>query len=53
MLILFVVLLVGQPVWYFWIELTVLNLLLAYLIFDQEKMCSSLVRIAIAQRDER
>jgi hypothetical protein len=53
MLILFVVLLVGQPVWYFWIELTVLNLLLVFLIFDQEKMCRSLVRIASAQRDQR
>src|SRR6266478_2239975 len=32
MLVLFIVLFVGQPIWYFWIEVTLLNLLLAYLI---------------------
>jgi hypothetical protein len=52
MLILFLLLFVGQPVWYFWIELTALNLLLAYLIFQQEKMCSSLAQIATEHRDQ-
>ena len=29
MLILFIFLFLGQPVWYFWVEVTVLNMLLA------------------------
>ena len=47
MLILFVLLFVRQPVWYFWIELIVLNLLLAYLIRRQERMAQSLLRMAV------
>jgi phosphatidylglycerophosphate synthase len=42
MLVLFVLLLIGQPIWYFWFELTLLNLLLVYLIFRQENMAESL-----------
>jgi phosphatidylglycerophosphate synthase len=30
-----------QPVWFFWVELTVFNLLLLYLIFRQERMARS------------
>jgi hypothetical protein len=38
MLLLFVLLLIGQPVWYFWFQVTAFNLLLAYLLFRQEVM---------------
>ena len=46
MLILFVVLLIGRPVWYFWVEVTILNMLLAYLIHRQETMSQSLMELA-------
>jgi hypothetical protein len=46
MLILFAILFIGQPVWYFWTELTVLNLLLAWLIYRQEEMSQSLLELA-------
>ena len=44
MLILFVLLFVSQPIWYFWAELVPLNLLLVYLILRQEKMSRSLLQ---------
>jgi hypothetical protein len=46
MLLLFIVLFIGQPVWYFWIEVTVFNMLLAYLIYRQENMSQSLLELA-------
>ena len=46
MLILFALLLIGHPVWYFWTEVTVLNLLLAWLIYRQEEMSQSLLELA-------
>jgi hypothetical protein len=46
MLVLFVFLYLGQPSWYFWIELTLFNLLLAYLIYRQENMSPSLLALA-------
>ena len=46
MLILFAFLFIGQPVWYFWIELTVFNVLLVYLIYRQESMAQSLLELA-------
>jgi hypothetical protein len=46
MLILFAVLLIDQPLWYFWTEVTVLNLLLAWLIYRQEQMSQSLLELA-------
>ena len=46
MLILFTFLLIGQPVWYFWVEVTILNMLLAYLIHRQETMSQSLMELA-------
>ena len=46
MLILFVLLLIGQPVWYFWIELTVLNFLLVWLLLRENKMFGSLLTVA-------
>ena len=50
MLILFAVLLIGRPVWYFWTEVTVLNLLLAWLIYRQEEMSQSLFELAATTR---
>jgi hypothetical protein len=42
MLLLFLLLLVGQPVWYFAVELTALNLLLLVLAFRQNAICRDL-----------
>lgn len=42
MLILFIVLLMGQPVYYFWFELVPLNVLFIYLMVRQERMAQSL-----------
>jgi phosphatidylglycerophosphate synthase len=50
MLILFILLFIGQPVWYFWIEVTVFNILLAYLIYRQESMAQSLLELATTTR---
>lgn len=46
MIILFLLLFLGRPVWYFWIELTVLNFLLIVLLLHQNKMAESLWRLA-------
>jgi phosphatidylserine synthase len=46
MLILFALLFIGQPAYYFWFELIPLNLLFVYLVFRQEKMAESLLKIA-------
>ena len=46
MLVLFALLFVSQPVYYFWFELIPLNLLFVYLLFRQEKMAGSLLHIA-------
>jgi phosphatidylglycerophosphate synthase len=43
MLVLFALLFVSQPVYYFWFELIPLNLLFVYLLFRQEKMAESLL----------
>ena len=50
MLVLFVVLFLGQPVYYFWFELIPLNMLLVCLIVRQEKMAKSLERLLVEQR---
>jgi phosphatidylserine synthase len=50
MLVLFAVLFVGQPVYYFWFELIPLNLLFVYLIARQEKMAESLEQVFVTQR---
>jgi phosphatidylglycerophosphate synthase len=50
MLILFILLFIGQPVWYFWLEVTLFNLLLAYLIYRQERMAQSLLELATTAR---
>ncbi|PYJ70507.1 MAG: CDP-alcohol phosphatidyltransferase [Verrucomicrobia bacterium] len=46
MLVLFVLLFIGQPIYYFWFELIPLNLLLVYLVTRQEHMAESLVEVA-------
>ncbi len=50
MLVLFVLLFVGQPVYYFWFELIPLNLLFGYLIIRQEKMAQSLLETVEASK---
>ncbi len=44
MFILFALLFVSQPIWYFWAELIPLNLLLVYLILRQKTMCRFLLQ---------
>ncbi len=50
MLILFVLFLVHQPVWYFWLEITAGNLLLVYLIVRQERISRSLIQFFTTQK---
>jgi len=50
MLVLFIFLFLGQPIWYFWVEVTILNMLLAYLIYRQEEMSQSLLELATTTR---
>ena len=50
MLVLFALLLVGQPVYYFWFELIPLNLLFVYLLMRQEKMAESLEHLIMTPR---
>ena len=45
MLVLFLLLFLGQPVYYFWFELIPLNVLFVYLIVRQERMAQSLERL--------
>ena len=47
MLVLFLVLFLGQPVYYFWFELIPLNVLFVYLIARQKKMAESLERLVV------
>jgi hypothetical protein len=51
MLLLFLLLFIGQPVWYFWLELTAFNFLLVYLILQQERMSQSLLELATARHE--
>ena len=46
MLVLFALLFMSQPVYYFWFELIPLNLLFVYLLFRQENMAESVLEIA-------
>src|SRR5215472_1963711 len=46
MLVLFTLLFIGRPVFYFWFELIPLNLLFVYLLFREEKMAASLLKSA-------
>jgi len=49
MLVLFLLLFLSQPVYYFWFELIPLNVLFVYLIVRQEKMAKSLERLVVAE----
>jgi hypothetical protein len=51
MLVLLVLFLVRQPVWFFWLEMTVGNLLLLYLIFRQQKISRSLLQLLATQKE--
>jgi hypothetical protein len=50
MLVLFLLLFLGCPVYYFWFELIPLNMLLVYLIARQEKMAESLERFVVTKQ---
>jgi hypothetical protein len=50
MLVLFLLLFLGQPIYYFWFELIPLNVLFLYLIVRQEKMAESLEHLLITKR---
>ena len=50
MLVLFALLFLGQPVYYFWFELIPLNALFVYLLVCQEKMAESLEHLVIARQ---
>jgi phosphatidylglycerophosphate synthase len=45
MLLLFLLLLIGRPIWYFWLELTLFNFLLVYLLWQQKNALRSLVEL--------
>ena len=51
MLVLFALLFIGQPFYYFWFELIPLNLLFVYLIIRQENMSESLLEVAVKWQD--
>jgi hypothetical protein len=48
MLVLFLLLFLGQPVYYFWFEVIPLNVLFVFLMARQEKMAESLERLVVA-----
>jgi hypothetical protein len=50
MLVLFLLLFLGQPAYYFWFELIPLNVLFVYLIARQEKMAESLESLLLTQQ---
>jgi hypothetical protein len=45
MLLLFAVLLIDRPAWFFWIEITMFNLVLVYLLYRQRNMCRALLEM--------
>jgi len=51
MLVLFALLLIGQPIYFFWFEVIPLNLLLVYLIIREESMAESMQEVAQKWRD--
>jgi hypothetical protein len=50
MLVLFALLFIGQPIWYFWFEFTLLNLLFIYLLIREENMAESLLELTVTWR---
>ena len=53
MFLLFGVLLLDRPAWFFWIEITIFNLLLIYLIVREENMCRSLLEMVRQPRQSQ
>jgi phosphatidylglycerophosphate synthase len=51
MLVLFALLFIGQPIYYFWFELIPLNLLFVYLIIRQENMSEAILEATVKWRD--
>src|SRR5436190_10069482 len=51
MFVLFALLFIGQPIYYFWFELIPLNFLFIYLIIRQENMSESLLEVTVKWRD--
>jgi len=45
MLVLFALLFISQPVYYFWFELIPLNFLFVYLLFRQDNIAESLLKV--------
>lgn len=52
MFFLFLFLAIDRPVWYFWLELGAFNVLLIYLILQQEKMSQSLLELGTERQKE-
>ena len=52
MLLLFLLLLIGRPIWYFWVEVSLFNFLLVYLLWQQENALRSLVQLVTTWRSE-
>lgn len=52
MLVLFALLFLRQPIYYFWFEVMPLNLLLLYLLIRQEKMAESLLDLVTTRQDD-
>lgn len=50
MLVLFLLLFIGQPVYFFWFELIPLNVLFIYLIVREEQMAGSLLHLLVTER---
>jgi len=50
MFLLFAVLLLDRPAWFFWVEISVFNLLLIYLLHRQRNMCRSLLEMVEQSR---
>ena len=50
MVFLFLLLFIGQPIWYFWLELTLFNFLLACLLFYQERASRFLLQLVDMHR---
>ena len=53
MLLLFTVLLLDRAAWFFWIEITMFNLLLIYLLFRENNMCRSLLEMVKQPRQSQ
>lgn len=53
MFLLFVFLILDRPTWFFWSEITALNLLLMYLFYRQSAMCSSLLEMVTQSRRQQ